>query len=79
MVYMIPPAGYRAVPWSGSESSHRRADFIDLLTGGTQFRQWIDEGRTPDEIMEVWRPELAAFAQRRAVSAVLSLGEESKQ
>ena len=66
MVYMIRQQDTERFQWRGFEDQATGGRiFIDLLTGGTQFRQWIDEGRTPDEIMEVWRPELAAFAQRR--------------
>ena len=52
MVYMIRQQDTERFQWRGFQDRHRRADFYRSYRW-YQFRQWIDEGRTPDEIMEV--------------------------
>jgi beta-N-acetylhexosaminidase len=45
-----------------------RQPFIDLLAGSAELREGLDAGKSPDEIIAAWAPDLAAYdAARRDV------------
>ncbi len=56
-----------AFQWQGfAELASGKRLFIDLLTGSGNFRRWIEEGRSADQILETWQAELPGFVDRRS-------------
>ncbi len=73
MLYAVREQNPDAFGWHGSENQGdeagsaegRRCLFIDLLAGGADLRTCIEDGATPDEIMNRWEPETALFMKMR--------------
>ena len=42
-----------------------RPPFVDLLAGSEELRECVDAGKTPEEIMEPWAADLAAYDAAR--------------
>jgi uncharacterized protein YbbC (DUF1343 family) len=47
---------------------------IDLLTGSAEYRTLLEQGGSIRDLLEEWRPQLAAFAERREACLLYGVG-----